>query len=87
MKHMVATLLFALFALASAYAQTNAIFINNSQVTINNYTVIRTNVVDSTKKKTVLPVEAVERLRWESMLEERRTAAHRNYLNQRFPRW
>lgn len=61
----------------TANAQTNVINIYNSKVTINNI-VIQTNVVQQTnstlsnKKLVVLPQEVVERLRWESALEQRR---------------
>jgi hypothetical protein len=45
---------------------------------------IQTNVVQSsissTNKTVVLPIEIVERLRWETMLEQRRTVLFNSYL-------
>jgi len=69
----------------TASAQTNVVNIYNSKVTINNITVIHTtntvqSSVSSTNKSVVLPIEIVERLRWEAMLEQRRVAAFRSYL-------
>lgn len=70
----------------TAKAQTNIVNIYNSKVTINNIT-IQTNIVSpvvqskiSTNKMVVLPIEVVERLRWEDMLEQRRTTLFRAYL-------
>ena len=61
-------------------SQTNVYNINNSQVIINNYT-ISTNVVSSSPTNlVVIPQYHVERLKWESMLEQRRIVATRSYL-------
>lgn len=76
----------------AASAQTNIVNISNSQVTINYVTVISTNaptnapatVGNDTKKepskKVVLPMEVVERLRWEELLQARRIANMNAYL-------
>jgi uncharacterized protein YcfL len=78
------TLVVMLFVGFTASAQTNVVNIYNSKVTINNITVIQTNVVQSsvssTNKTVVLPIEVVERLRWEAMLEQRRVVLFRSYL-------
>jgi len=79
------TLVVMLFVGFTASAQTNIVNIYNSKVTINNIT-IQTNIVAPvvqskvSTNKVVLPMEIVERLRWEDMLEQRRIASFRAYL-------
>lgn len=72
----------------AASAQTNIVNISNSQVTINYVTVISTNTPatadNDTKKEptkmVVLPMDVVERLRWEELLQARRIANMNAYL-------
>lgn len=69
-----------------SYGQTNIINIYNSRVTINNSAPVIQDT--NTIKKTnyiVLPQYTVDRLRWDSMLEERRRAAFHSYLRQYRP--
>ena len=61
-------------------AQTNVYIINNSQVIINNYIVSTNTVSLPLTNLVVVPQYHVERLRWESMLEQRRVVTMRSYL-------
>jgi hypothetical protein len=77
--------LFILFVgLITANGQTNIINIYNSRVIINSPAPLIQDT--NTIKKTnyiVLPQYTVDRLRWESMLEQRRQYTFRNYLKNR----
>ena len=86
-------LLLLVGCVATVLAQTNHINISNSHVVINNYyigsmTKTTNNVIENPPRstnRTVLPNEWVERLRWEHLLMERRSAKNAAYLG-RFER-
>jgi len=74
-------IIFIVFVFVSILnAQTNVYIINNSQVIINNYTVSTNTVSLPLTNLVVVPQYHVERLRWESMLEQRRIIMMRSYL-------
>ena len=73
--------IFILFVFVSVLkAQTNVYIINNSQVVINNYTTPTNSISIPQTNLVVVPQYHVERLKWESMLEQRRVVTMRSYL-------
>jgi hypothetical protein len=90
MKWLAVLSIVILYGFVANAQSTNGINIYNSKVTINNYYVVQgTNAVQQTnsvaeKKFVVIPQEAIDRLRWEGMLEQRRRAAFGSFLRQRY---